>query len=117
MPTVGTIDQLCIVFDVTQNIISSLVNIWWAHSIIEDSFYVSTEHSRDYLVQKIVSIEFPQETKEVCRKWVLTKLTWLMKKMLDGTSINQAYLIAKGTLKICNVNWVHLINIGKSFAS
>ena len=34
--------------------------------------------------------------------------------MLDGTSVNQAHSITKGTLWIWDINQVHLVNIGKS---
>ena len=34
--------------------------------------------------------------------------------MLDGTNVNRAHSITKGTLWICSVNPVHLVNTGKS---
>ena len=50
---------------------------------------------------------------KACESWVLTVLTRLMKEMLDGTSVNQAYSVTKGTLWIYSADRVHLVNIGK----
>ena len=44
--------------------------------------------------------KFTKALKEIRESWVLTKLTWLMKEKLDGTSVKQAHSVNEG-----NVGW------------
>ena len=48
---------------------------------------------------------------------MLTELTQLMKEMLDRTSVNQAHLVTRRNLQVCNVDQVQLVNTKKSFMS